>query len=133
MSLQQSNLLTSWKEIANYLGKGVRTVQRWEVTLGLPVRRPDKSAYGIVQATREELDAWLASSWSPKRIEGNKQEHASNGALQICAKKLETARQIRNTHRQLVGDLHKSLQQLTLQCQTLAKELNAARSHSGNM
>ena len=27
---QQSELLTSWKEIASYLGKGVRTVQRWE-------------------------------------------------------------------------------------------------------
>src|SRR6266550_1743785 len=31
--------LESWKEIAAYLGKGVRTVVRWEKTEGLPVHR----------------------------------------------------------------------------------------------
>ena len=30
-------VFSSWKEIAAYLGKGVRTVQRWEAVLGLPV------------------------------------------------------------------------------------------------
>lgn len=33
--------LTSWRDIARYLGKGVRTVQRWEIESGLPVRRAD--------------------------------------------------------------------------------------------
>jgi hypothetical protein len=33
-----SSTLTSWKEIGQYLGKGVRTVQRWEQQMGLPVR-----------------------------------------------------------------------------------------------
>jgi DNA-binding transcriptional regulator YiaG len=37
---QDSTVLSSWKDIAQYLGKGVRTVQRWERHLGLPVRRP---------------------------------------------------------------------------------------------
>ena len=31
--------LDSWKEIAAYLGRGVRTVQRWEREEGLPVHR----------------------------------------------------------------------------------------------
>jgi hypothetical protein len=31
--------LTNWKEIAQYLDKGIRTVQRWEQQMGLPVRR----------------------------------------------------------------------------------------------
>ncbi len=31
-------VLNSWKEIACYLGRGVRTVQRYERDLGLPVR-----------------------------------------------------------------------------------------------
>jgi hypothetical protein len=31
--------LDSWKEIASYLGRGVRTVQRWECEEGLPVHR----------------------------------------------------------------------------------------------
>jgi Tol biopolymer transport system component len=53
--------LDSWKAIATYLNRGVRTVQRWEQTDGLPVRRlsPDKKA--SVFAYRSELDAWWAS------------------------------------------------------------------------
>src|SRR4051812_5278576 len=53
--------LTSWKEIAQYLGKGVRTAQRWERSLELPVRRPLGKRTGIVLADTEELDAWVSS------------------------------------------------------------------------
>ena len=38
---EESAVLSSWKDIARYMGKGVRTVQRWERHLGLPVRRPN--------------------------------------------------------------------------------------------
>jgi hypothetical protein len=51
--------LTSWKEIAVYVGKGVRTVQRWERLIGLPVRRPTDHVRGVVLALPEELDAWM--------------------------------------------------------------------------
>jgi hypothetical protein len=54
--------LTSWKEIAHYLGKGVRTAQRWEQLLALPVRRPVGKTKGIVLAETEEIDTWLSSS-----------------------------------------------------------------------
>jgi Tol biopolymer transport system component len=47
--------LDSWKEIAAYLRKGLRTVQRWEQTEGLPVRRLGQ---GSVFAYKTELDAW---------------------------------------------------------------------------
>jgi tetratricopeptide (TPR) repeat protein len=48
--------LESWKEIAGYLRRSVRTVQRWEAKAGLPVRRlPD---LGTVYAHAFELDAW---------------------------------------------------------------------------
>ena len=47
--------LDSWKEIAAYLRKGLRTVQRWERTEGLPVRRLGQ---GSVFAYKSELDAW---------------------------------------------------------------------------
>ena len=36
------DLLNSWKEIAAYMGRGVRTLQRWERDLALPVRRLGK-------------------------------------------------------------------------------------------
>lgn len=58
----QSELLSGWKDIANYLGKGIRTVQRYEMELGLPVRRPAGKVRGSVLATRSELDAWIAAS-----------------------------------------------------------------------
>lgn len=51
-------VLGSWKEIANYLGKGVRTVQRWERCNGLPVHRPSGSRKGVVLAFPPELDQW---------------------------------------------------------------------------
>jgi hypothetical protein len=53
--------LNGWKEIAAYLGKSVRSVQRWESTLGLPVRRINTPDGHIVYANREEIDAWRRS------------------------------------------------------------------------
>src|SRR5882757_11313402 len=50
--------LDSWKEIASYLKKGVRTVQRWERVDGLPVRRLGQERTGSVFAYKSELDAW---------------------------------------------------------------------------
>ena len=49
--------LDSWKEIAAYLKRGVRTVQRWERVAGLPVRRLG-SGHGAVYAFKSELDGW---------------------------------------------------------------------------
>ncbi len=54
----QRRSLNCWKEIAAYLGCGVRTAQRWEGNLGLPVRRPNSSEYRIVVAFEDELDTW---------------------------------------------------------------------------
>jgi hypothetical protein len=53
-------VLTSWKEIAQYMGKGVRTVQRWEQDFGLPVRRPSGSSKKAILARPTDLDAWVA-------------------------------------------------------------------------
>jgi predicted DNA-binding transcriptional regulator AlpA len=54
--------LTSWKEIAAYMGCAVRTVQRYEHQSGLPVRRPTGKSRGSVIATRAEIDAWIAAA-----------------------------------------------------------------------
>ena len=60
-------VLNSWKEIANYLGRGVRTVQRWERELGLPVRRPRGKDRSAVMAIQQELDDWLLQSSNNKK------------------------------------------------------------------
>lgn len=54
-------IMSGWKEIANYLGRGVRTVQRYEREMGLPVHRPAGQASAAVVAMKTELDDWVTS------------------------------------------------------------------------
>jgi DNA repair exonuclease SbcCD ATPase subunit len=56
-----ATILTSWKEVARYVGKGVRTVQRWERHMGFPIRRPNPGSKGVVIAVGEEIDRWVGS------------------------------------------------------------------------
>lgn len=53
--------LESWKEIAVYLKRGVRTARRWEQDEGLPVHRQAHRSQGTVYAYPAELDAWRES------------------------------------------------------------------------
>jgi hypothetical protein len=50
--------LISWKEIANYLNRGIRTVQVWEKCDGLPVHRHFRNRQSTVFAFRLEIDLW---------------------------------------------------------------------------
>ena len=56
--LSPDDRLESWKEIATYLDKEVRTVQRWEKVAGLPVHRHAQNKVLNIYAYRSELDAW---------------------------------------------------------------------------
>jgi tetratricopeptide (TPR) repeat protein len=49
----------SWKSIADYMKRGVRTVQRWHLDHGLPVYQVGGNK-GSVYAYADELDRWLA-------------------------------------------------------------------------
>jgi Flp pilus assembly protein TadD len=51
--------LDSWKAIAEFLGRSLRTVQRWHDLNGLPVHHFGGHK-GSVFAYEEEIDAWLA-------------------------------------------------------------------------
>jgi tetratricopeptide (TPR) repeat protein len=53
----------SWKEIAAYLQRDVRTVQRWEKSEALPVYRHMHDRLGTVYSYKAELDAW----WNNRR------------------------------------------------------------------
>jgi Tol biopolymer transport system component len=52
--------LDSWKEIAAYVGRDVRTVIRWEHRGGLPVYRVPVGQRQAVYAFRHEIDEWMA-------------------------------------------------------------------------
>jgi len=56
------NRLDSWKEIAAYLRRDVRTVQRWEKHERLPVHRRIHHKLATIYAYRTELDAWWQSN-----------------------------------------------------------------------
>ena len=56
----QDGVLNSWKEIAAFVGRGVRTVQRWEREFGFPVHRVGDGRGSVVFAFRGELQDWLS-------------------------------------------------------------------------
>jgi hypothetical protein len=56
--LPPARRLNGWKEIAAHFRKGVRTVQRWEVELGLPVHRMGTARAETIYAFVNELEAW---------------------------------------------------------------------------
>jgi hypothetical protein len=71
--------LSTWKEIAQYFGRGVRTVQRWEECLGMPVRRPHGRSRSAVMAIASELDQWMASCSTREAIAMLNNHPESNG------------------------------------------------------
>jgi hypothetical protein len=56
--LPENQYLSGWKDITRYLGRGVRTVQRYEGEMGLPIHRPAGRSRGTVIAAKTELDTW---------------------------------------------------------------------------
>ena len=51
--------LNSWKEIASYFDRDIRTVQLWEKHEALPVHRHEHSTRSSVYAYPPELETWL--------------------------------------------------------------------------
>jgi Flp pilus assembly protein TadD len=61
----RSGRLESWKEIAGFFARSVRTVQRWERELGLPVYRHRHNEGASIYAQTEELERWRRSRSVP--------------------------------------------------------------------
>jgi len=129
---QQPELLTSWKEIASYLGKGVRTVQRWEQQFGLPVRRPNEKAKGIVRATRGDLDAWLESQWSQRP---NEFAHAYglNSCLDEVRAGIRQSAELREANHLLIQHIRHTVKSMFQECETMARNLNGTPPRVDNL
>jgi GAF domain len=83
--MSQIQTLQSWKEIANYIHRGTRTVQRWEL-LGLPIRRvPGASRKSTVYAVAHELDTWLLNNPQHSR---SIQAHNSRASVPASLEKI---------------------------------------------
>ena len=88
--LPSNRRLDSWKEIAAFLGRGERTVKRWEQERALPVRRLPGKAKGSVFAFTDELTEWLKSAPSAEleesgAIEAVETDAEANGAGTLAA------------------------------------------------
>lgn len=68
--------LDSWKEIASYLKREIRTVQRWEESEALPIHRHLHRKQGSVYAFKSELDSWWKNHAPPN---GNPPDPADPG------------------------------------------------------
>lgn len=58
---EKEDILHSWKEIAVYLRRDVRTAQRWEKQEGLPVHRHKHRKAGSIFAFKSEVGTWQKS------------------------------------------------------------------------
>jgi len=77
----QKRRLDSWKAIAEFLGRSLRTVQRWHDLNGLPVHHFGGSK-GSVFAYEEEIDTWLAGLAG-----GSGGDHINKDEKQECARR----------------------------------------------
>lgn len=119
-------VFTSWKEIANYMGKGVRTVQRWEQDFGLPVRRPSGSQKRAILARPRDLDAWVALRCSSRTQmqNGNLPTGSRTAAVSVLSalsSEIETSRRLRYSNQVLTGEITAALDLLKRQLASLCR------------
>ena len=127
-------VLTSWKEIAAYLGKGVRTVQRWEAGMGLPVRRPGPERH-IVLAYSAELDEWAHNGQLRPKDDARNTGHGI--ITPILMQQLAALAQLRKDlqhhtaeQRRLRQRLQEQRERVTTQQRTITQRLNwGGREH----
>jgi hypothetical protein len=82
-SVKMSERLDSWKEIAAYLKRDERTVQRWERERSLPVHRVEGKRRDLVIAYTGEIDAWLEGH--PKLLSHSENEAADPSSNSLRA------------------------------------------------
>jgi hypothetical protein len=127
-TFEPSQILSGWKNIAGHLGMGVRTVQRYERTFGLPIRRPAGKSRGAVVATKSELDAWVAASPIRKVFQLSKitldSHHDDMARIKV---KIEEMCALSDKMAELRGELKTSMNLLRQTIDGLTGELRAGR------
>lgn len=69
--MSENRRLDSWKEIASYVGRTEKTVQRYERTKNFPIHRIAGGSKERVFAFSEEVDQWFISQTTPPDDNGN--------------------------------------------------------------
>ena len=113
--------LNSWKEIASHLERGVRTVQRWESELGLPVRRTGRGKRGAVYTLVSELDLWRVTSGA---VVGKELDPGSERA---AGSAVEESRRLMSSVQSMVQSVSMTTVRQRQQAQALQKRLDEMR------
>ena len=125
MNRTNPEFLSGWKEIAAYLRKGVRTVQRYERHMRLPVRRPAGKAQGSVLATRAELDAWVRAQPCRDALQLKRPiPNTSTAAFAALKKSVAEARRLQEDMLELREELRASVETL----QSILRFVSGVRS-----
>jgi len=82
--MASKGILSSWKEIAAYLGRSERTIQRWEIQFGFPIHRPSGRKGTSIIAMTAEIDEWIRGAPS------------GNAASSKARKKKKSSARLRN-------------------------------------
>ena len=97
--------LQGWKEIAAELDRSVRTVQRWEQKLDLPVHKLGNGSGSPVFAFKDELHSWLranANEGKPTNAESS-QATSLNQHGESFARRRAALEKIKNSTAQITA------------------------------
>ncbi len=123
-----ASILNSWKDIAVYLGRGIRTVQRWHAELRLPIHRVWNSPRSPVFAYTTELDEWLR-----RQAGGLNQAHIKHYEIDSELKQriranLERTRLLREEIRETRQNNRKLMRELQQQRKVLVRRFRRDRA-----
>ena len=109
--------LDSWKEIASYLKREVRTVQLWEKNEGLPVHRQFHKRLGSVFALRSEIEKWRREVSGAETGDATtfKQVNVRCSPLRVYVlpiQNLSSRRELRDLCKPIVASTLQALQQI---------------------
>ena len=128
-----AGILSGWKDIARYLGHGVRTVQRYERDLGLPVRRPSGHRAGAVVALRSELDFWVQSSPLGREPRDGSQRIRQSYLRSELAGRLQERAQLHKQMMALRKELTESVRMIRESVANLRQQLNETRKRQDSI
>lgn len=103
--------LEGWKEIADYLGRAVRTVQRWEQEQQLPIRRLHHNDLSSVFADPGELDRWreARASATQRRDHGTAAPERLDAPMLVEMSRIHVAQRSRDSFRRSIELAHAAL------------------------
>jgi hypothetical protein len=123
-----SAILNSWKEIAAYFDRGVRTVQRWCSELHLPVHKVRPTPRSPVFAYKLELDGWMRQC---AQRDGKDSRYVSQDGTKSSVG--EKAKNSMDKMSLLVSQQQDQLHRLAEQVSRLAQFQKSRRSKAGLM